>query len=280
MGLFNRKKKDQPQNADLFAQYGRKMNDGKPHERLNRKAAVAAANENRSNEIKRDHIYEKLSELRINLMRLDGFEDLADRLSDIMYKLDHRDASTNANTAAVDALLLASIDNALEYCYDGSFVAIQTCIGIIDGYIRDRATAKSYYADRDYLKAVLEKDRLSVEIQKERADYRKLEQELEQLKQDARNPAFGLSSRDIADRMAEIEEDSQEILDRISEYENAVKIQNRIMDAFKVKAVKTDTGYDKTAAADRAMNARRENEQDSAANDKLLEDLGYSGKKR
>ena len=279
MGLFNKKKKGQSQNADLFAQYGRKMNDAKPPEQLKRKAAVAAANENRSNEMKRDNIYEKLSELRVNLMRLDGFDNLVDKVGDMMHKLNQRDASTNANTADVDALLLASIDNALDYCYDGSFVAIQACLGIIDGYIRDRANAKSYYADHDYLEALLEKDRLYVEIQKEKADYRKLEKELEQLKLDSRNPILGLTTRDVVDRIAEIKEEGQEILGRISEYENSVKVQNKIIDTFKVKVVKTSTNYDKTAVVDKAMTAKRENEIDSSVNDKVLEDLSRSKKK-
>lgn len=280
MGLFNRKKKEQSaQNADLFAKYNRQMNDVKPAESMKRKDAAAAAATNRVNETKRENVYEKLSQLRVNLMRNDGFDTLVDRVGDMMHKLNQRDAVTNANTAAVDALLLASIENALDYCYDGSYVAVQACLGIIDGYIRDRANAKSYYGDRDYLEAILEKDRIYVEIQKEKADYRKLEKEMEQLKLDSKNPALGLTTRDVADRAAEIREEGQEIQGRISEYENAVKVQNKIIDTFKVRDVKTSTGYNKTDAVNTALEAKRENEYDSSTNDKLLEDLSRSRKR-
>lgn len=281
MGLFGfgKKKKETNETDEIFKQYGMETNNVKPPERQTRREAAEAVADARASQSKKDNILERMNNLRKTMYRRPEFDSYAASLDELIQRL--KGMADNTNKAAmnsVDNFILASVNDAINYANRGNYIAMGACIDIMDGFINDRFQCGAYYTDAKFCRFKLERNRFYIEQQNQQSEYAKLERRMEKLKEDAKNPALGLSRENIAREAMRIKEEGQRIRKRLDALESQIQILDKSLGEIISHSIvhAHDSMFDLQGEMDDILAMKRENEQDEAVADKLNEKLDES----
>lgn len=181
MGLI-RKKEKISETDKVFKEFGNETNDVAPAGKQTRRQAAAAAAEVKVSQVKKEQLLDRMGALRKILYARPEFDGYLIRLEDAIRRL--KGLADNVNKQAmsvIDNFLLASLNDAINYCNRGSYVAMGACIDNIENFIDDRFQCGSYYTDPKFCKFKLQRNRLYIEMQNQQAERDKLERRLSQL---------------------------------------------------------------------------------------------------
>ena len=283
MGLFNKKKKESHV-ADILAQNGYEMNDGKLPEQQKRKDAVAASNRKRESEQKKAHIDETFSKLRHSLMMTDGHEDQAMRVQEMISKF-HRMEEIGDKEAllSVDALILGTARSVADQCNRGNFLGVEDYLNVLEGYLNDRASDQLcyYYKDEKFLKFTAEKNRYAVLLKVREAELMQKHREMEQLKAYANDPTKKIPTEMVVRKASQIKQNVEEIKRGISDAENKLAMLTKSLEQIKANLDHNanKSNFDMTTDMEDIFETKRENEMDSSMTDKFNSKLDEINKK-
>lgn len=284
MGLFGFGKKKKQTNAadEVFKQYGLETNDAKSPEKQTRREAAEAVANARESQNKKDNILERMNSLRKLLYRKPEFDRYSALSEECIQKL--KGMPDNANKAAmasVDNFLLAAANEAVNYANRGNYIAMGSCIDIIDSLVNDRFQCGEYYTDPQFCRFKLERNRFYVEQQNQQSEYEKLEKRMAQLKEDAQNPDLKLSKENIAREAMRIKSEGQRIRARLDKLEAQMQLLDKSLNEIisHSTAHAHDGLFDLQGEMDDILAMKRENEHDESMVDKLNEKMDESHRK-
>lgn len=282
MGLFGfgKKKEKMSETDKVFKEFGQQTNDIKAP--ATRKETKVATENMRTAQIKKEQLLDGLSALRKKMYSRPEFDGYINKLEDSIHKLrGMEDVANKAALSSVDNFILGSLNEAINYCNRGNYIAMGACIDIVESLIDDRFMAGDYYADPEFCKFRLRRNQLYVEQQNQQSEYDKLEARMAQLKADAQNPNLRVSKESIVREASRIKAEGQRIKQLLDKLESNIQLLDKSIYEIKSHSIAhaTDNVFDMTNEIDKIIGLKRENEMDDATTDKLNEKLDQSHRK-
>lgn len=282
MGLFGKKKVKESESDQLFKQFGGETNAVKEPQRQTRKQAVQNAAAAHVSSVKKEQLLERMALLRKNMYSHPEFDSYFDKLEKTTYNLKSMPDNVNKEAmGVVDNFLLGALNDALNYCNRGNYIALGACLDNIEGFVSDRFQCGSYYTDLQFQKNKLERNRLYIEQQNYRSEYARLEARMEKLKADAANPALHLSRDHIVMEVQDIKAQGAKIKTSINNIGDRIKLLDKAIGEIRDHSIAhaNDSVFDLNAEMDDVLRLKRENEHDAAFTDKLNEKMDESHRK-
>lgn len=282
MGLFGfgKKKEKMSETDKVFKDFGQQTNDIKAP--ATRKETKVATENIRIAQIKKEQLLDGLSALRKKMYSRPEFDGYINKLEDSIHKLrGMEDVANKAALSSVDNFILGSLNEAINYCNRGNYIAMGACIDIVESLIDDRFMAGDYYTDPEFCKFRLRRNQLYVEQQNQQSEYDKLEARMAQLKADAQNPNLRVSKESIVREASRIKAEGQRIKQLLDKLESNIQLLDKSIYEIKSHSIThaTDNVFDMTNEIDKIIGLKRENEMDDATTDKLNEKLDQSHRK-
>ena len=282
MGLFGKKKVKESESDQLFKQFGGETNSVKTPQKQTRKQAVQNAAAAHVSAVKKDQLLEKISLLRKNMYAHPEYDGYVEKLEETTRTLKSMPDNVNKEAmGVVDNFLLGALNDALNYCNRGNYIALGACLDNIDGFVSDRFQCGSYYTDLKFQKFKLERNRLYIEQQNYRSEYARLEARMEKLKADAANPALHLSRDHIAMEAQDIKAQGAKLKSSINNIGDRIKLLDKAIGEIREHSIAhaNDSVFDLNGEMDDVLSLKRENEHDAAFTDKLNEKMDESHRK-
>lgn len=274
------KKKEKVSETDkVFKDFGKETNDVKPQGAQDRKATSASAAEKRNAQIKKDQILERLTLLRKELFINPEFDAYSLKLEDMIGKLKRMSEGVNKTaTSVVDNFILDAVNEAINYCNRGNYVAMGACMDNIEGFIEDRFQAGSYYTDKEFCELKLQRNSRYVEMQNQQSARSRFEKRLDELKANYHNPNLHISKDSIVREVNRIKEEIRNIDGIINSLESQIKIYDKAITEIKMRTIthSNDDVFDITDKIDNIIETKRENELDAEAFDRFNEKISES----
>lgn len=279
MGLFGfgKKKEKMSETDKVFKEFGQQTNDIKAP--ATRKETKVATENMRTAQIKKEQLLDGLSALRKKMYSRPEFDGYINKLEDSIHKLrGMEDVANKAALSSVDNFILGSLNEAINYCNRGNYIAMGACIDIVESLIDDRFMAGDYYTNPDFCKFRLQRNKLYIEQQTQQSEYDKLEARMAQLKADAQNPNLRVSKESIVREASRIKAEGQRIKQLLDNLESNIQLLDKSINEIKTHSIihSNDNVFDMTNEIDKIIGLKRENEMDQSTTDKLNEKMDQS----
>lgn len=270
MGFFNKRKKEKEM-ANAFNAYGHTMNDADPSKR----PSLRETKQMMASETKKENILNQLSTLKTKLLHDGKYDEILDSLLiPMILKLEQMDDGTidvtKAALSSVDGFILASIKYVNQFYNYGNLTEIRKWVIRIGKYIDIRENCPAFYANEDYYKAVLERDRLESAIAMVTSDLTALEKETEELKKSWDSTTSNIEKETIARRFEEAQQEYNSLSDQIDVYTEQKKLQEKTIKSIQTQLTQTnDNQIDIEGNAIVGMDYKRQSDAISGVVDRL-----------
>lgn len=240
MGLFGwGKKKNEPANAtdEVFARFGEQTNQPVTPQKQTRRDAVAAAEEARQADAKKERLLEAMTVLRKKLYTMDGFDRFLDRLEDAYQKLKAMPDNQNKKAmASVDGFILKALNMGMDHANRASRVGMSACLDVIEQLVNDRFNCGVWYEDPKYVECRLTADNLYVEIKMLEERVKKINVSGAALAEDYKNPALKAEHSSILSEMMSLKQEREKLEVRIRDAREKEALLKNMMNQIEVAA--------------------------------------------